>query len=197
MEVRQAPVRHCRDLVTCGVAAVGLALALGLGGCASIPAERCAHIDWWQQGLSDGRQGFGPSRLERHREACAAVGVRPDAAAWEQGRMNGVPEYCRLPNAITQGLARHAYEQVCPDVRFEQAYAAARRYADARYQVGYLDGQIDWRERDLLTNQKLSEDKRAAHVAELRSLRRQRERALDDREEASRALDLTRRRLGL
>jgi hypothetical protein len=172
-------------------------LTIGLAGCASIPVERCALIDWRQQGHADGRAGFGPARIERHGEACAPVGVRPDLAAWEAGRTAGLLDYCQLPNAIRQGLARHAYERVCADPRFEQVYAAARRFGDARHQVEFLDGQIDWRERQLLTNQKLSAEKRAEYVAELRSLRRQRERAIADREAASRELDFTRQRLGI
>lgn len=183
----------CRSSV--GAACAGLALLVA--GCASIAPERCASVDWRQQGFEDGRSGFGPARVERHREACAPVGVLPDAAAWEDGRAVGALEYCQLPNAIRQGLARHAYEKVCADPRFEHAYAAARRFGDARYRVELLDGQIDWRERELLTNRKLNEDKRAEHVAEVRSLERQRERAIVDREEASRALDLTRRQLGI
>lgn len=178
-----------------GAACAGLALLVA--ACASIPPERCASVDWRQQGLEDGRAGFGPARIEQHREACATVGVLPDPAAWEEGRAAGAVEYCQLPNAIRQGLARHAYERVCADPRFEQAYAAARRLGDARYRVEYLDGQIDWRERELLTNTKLSAEKRAEHVAEVRSLERQRERAIADRDDASRALDLTRRRLGI
>jgi hypothetical protein len=177
--------------------AICSSVALVVAACASIPPERCASIDWRQQGLEDGRAGFGPARLERHREACVPVGVRPDAAAWEEGRAVGVIDYCQLPNAIRQGLARHAYERVCADPRFEQAYAAARRFGDARYRVEFLDGQIDWRERELLTNRNLSEDKRAEHVAEVRSLERERERAAAEREDAARSLDRLRRQLGI
>jgi len=182
-------------LRSAGTACAGLALFVA--ACASIPPERCASVDWRQQGFEDGRAGFGPARIEQHREACAPVGVLPDPAAWEEGRTAGTVEYCQLPNAIRQGLARHAYGKVCADPRFEEAYAAARRLGDARYQVEYLDGQIDWRERELLTNKNLSADKRAEHVAEVRSLERQRERAIVDRDDASRDLDLTRRRLGI
>jgi hypothetical protein len=178
-------------------AAICLGGALLLGACASIPPEHCASIDWRQQGLEDGRAGFGPARLERHREACMPVGVLPDAVAWEQGRAIGVVDYCQLPNAIRQGLARHADERVCADPRFEQAYAAARRLGDARYRVEFIDGQIDWRERELLTHRNLSEDKRAEHLAEVRSLARERERAIAEREDAARSLDRLRRQLGV
>lgn len=187
----------CRSSRPRGAGAAFAGLVLFVAACASIPPERCASVDWRQQGFDDGRAGFGPDRIEQHREACAPVGVMPDPAAWEEGRAAGAVEYCQLPNAIRQGLARHAYGKVCADPRFEEAYAAARRLGDARYQVEYLDGQIDWRERELLTNKNLSADKRADYVADVRSLLRQRERAIVDREDASRALDLTRRRLGI
>jgi hypothetical protein len=179
------------------LAAACAGAALLVAACASIPPERCASVDWREQGVDDGRAGFGPARLQRHREACAAVGVVPDAAAWEDGRAAGLVEYCRLPNAIRQGLARHAYDGVCADPRFEQAWAAARRFGDARYRVEHIDGQIDWRERELLTNSKLGEDKRADYVAEVRSLGRERERAIAEREDAARSLDRLRRQLGI
>jgi len=173
------------------------AAVLLLSGCATIPPEQCASIDWRRQGLEDGRAGFGPARLARHREACAAVGVVPDTESWEAGRVVGNREYCPLPNAIQQGLARHAYEGVCADPRFGQLYSAARRLGDARHQVAFLDGEIDWRERELLTNTKLTDPRRAELRADVRSLERQRERALHDRSEASAALDQTRRLLGV
>jgi len=168
-----------------------------MSGCATIPSERCASIDWNRQGFEDGRAGFGPTRLARHRDACAAVGVQPDGAAWEAGRVAGVREYCVLPNALQQGLARHAYEGVCADARFAQLYEAARRLGDARYQVEFIDGEIDWRERALLTDRKLTEQRRSELAAEVRSLERRRERAIHDRIEAGSALEHIRRQLAL
>ena len=179
-------------------AAVALALIAVLeSGCTTIPPEQCASIDWKRQGFEDGRAGFGPSRLARHREACAGVGVQPDASAWEAGRMMGREQYCLLPNALEQGLARHGYEGVCADPRFGQLYGAARRLGDARHQVTFIDGEIDWRERELLTNTKLTDQRRAELVAEVRSLERQRDRAIVDRSEAGAALEQTRRLLGV
>lgn len=181
-----------------GLARAGLAVAaLLLAGCETIPPERCGTTDWGRQGLEDGRAGFGPSRLARHREACAGVGVAPDAAAWESGRALGLRDYCELPNALKQGQARHAYGGVCTDPRFAQLYGAARRLADARQKIVDLDGQIDWREREVLTNKKLSDDRRAELLAEVRSVKRQRELALLDHAEAGRALDRTRALFGL
>ncbi len=178
--------------------AIAFALAaLFVSGCTTIPLEQCASIDWKRQGFEDGLAGFGPSRLARHREACSAVGVWPDGNAWEAGRAIGLEQYCLLPNALEQGLARHAYEGVCADPRFGQLYVAARRLGDARYQVTFVDGEIDWRERELLTSTKLTDQRRAELAADVRRLERQRDRAMRDRVDAAAALEHTRRLLGV
>lgn len=154
-------------------------------------------MDWHQLGIEDGRSGFGPSRIVRHRESCARANVVPDASAWEAGRAIGLRDYCQLPNALERGLARHGYEGVCDDPEFERLYRAARRVGDARYQTEFTDGEIDWRERELLTNKKLSGKRRGELHADIRSLERERDRARDDRWEAELALDRVRRDLGI
>lgn len=116
-------------------AVVSLVALLAGAGCATIPPEQCASMDWHQLGLADGRAGYPASRIARHREACAKAGVIPDALAWEAGRQVGTREYCRLANALEQGLSRHGYEDVCEDTDFERVYRAARRVADARYEI--------------------------------------------------------------
>ncbi len=174
-----------------------LAAALLLQGCETIEPERCATLDWGRQGLEDGRAGFAAKRLARHADACARAGVVPNAAAWEAGRVQGLRDYCQLPNALQQGQARHAYEGVCPDPRFERLYTAARRLADARQKLDDLDEQITRQERSLLTDKKLSDSRRAELLAEVRNLQRQRESALLDRSDAGRALERTRAQLGV
>ena len=71
------------------------------------------------------------------------------------------------------------------------------RRQSAIRQVVDLDHQIDWRERELLTNPKLTEQRRAELTAEARSLHRERERAIDDRADATRALERVRDQVGL
>lgn len=172
-------------------------LALLSAGCATIPEDQCAGMDWYRLGVDDGRAGFPPARLARHREACAGVGVVPDVAAWEAGRAEGVVQYCELPNAITNGLARNAYAGVCDDARFARTYDAARRLGDARFEIERIDGELAWRERDLATDKKLSDKRRAELRAEIRNLERQRDRARDDRRDAEFNLDRVRLELGI
>ena len=64
-----------------------MAVCVGLlAGCATIPEEQCAQVDWYEQGFKDGRAGYGVDRLAQHREACAGVKVVPDEARYGQGR---------------------------------------------------------------------------------------------------------------
>lgn len=174
----------------------GLMLVLS-AGCASIPEDQCASMDWNRLGFEDGRVGFPAERIVRHREACAGVGVMPDGLAWETGRAQGLVQYCHLPNAITNGLARNAYAGVCSDAQFSRAYDAARRLGDARHDVERIDNELAWRERELSTNKKLSDKRRAELRAEIRNLERQRDRARDDRRDAEFNLDRVRLELGL
>ncbi|MFA7607106.1 MAG: DUF2799 domain-containing protein [Rhodocyclaceae bacterium] len=168
-----------------------------LSGCATIPAEQCASMNWNALGMEDGRSGHAASRLDLHRDACRKVQVEPDARAWESGRKAGLKQYCQLPNAIERGLARDEYEQVCSDPNFARLYTAARRVADARHQVEYSDSQIDMKERELLTNKSLSDKRRGELMAEVRSLQRNRNRASEDRFAAERDLDHLRRELSI
>lgn len=173
---------------------VGLSLAL-LSGCATIPAEECAGMDWYALGLTDGRSGFAAGRIEKHREACAGVKVAPDTRAWEEGRRAGLDDYCVLGNALDQGLQRHAYEGVCADPDFALLYRAARELGDARYAIEDIDNQMAWRENELSTNKKLSDKRRAELRSELRDLERKRERTRYDRNQAERDLERVRDRL--
>jgi len=77
-----------------------MAVCFGLlGGCATIPEDQCAKVDWYDLGVTDGRAGQVADRLLRHREACAGVQVVPDEQRYLQGRQEGLAEYCRPDNA--------------------------------------------------------------------------------------------------
>ena len=179
------------------VLATLFALALLAFACSTIPAEQCAKTDWRAQGTDDGRDGRPADHLQRHREACAGVGVVPDAAAWERGRQTGLKEYCKLPNAIQAGLERRSYRGVCDDPRFARLHDAASRLGDARNDIETIDRDLEWRERQLATSKSINEKRRTELRAEIRGLERQRDRARDDRHDAEIALERIRRELGL
>lgn len=176
---------------------VALTVAAALSACATIPAEQCPRVDWLALGIEDGRQGFGADRLARHRSACEKAGVAPDAEAWEVGRRQGLISYCQLPNAITQGLARHAYAHTCAEPAFGELYTAARRLGDARHAVESIDQDLDSRERRLLNDRKLNDKERSVLRAEIRQLERRRDRFRDEQRDAERSLERLRDRMGV
>ena len=70
-----------------------IAVCFGLlGGCATIPEEQCAKVDWYELGVQDGRAGYPADRLLQHRDACAGVKVIPDEKRYLQGRPVGLAD---------------------------------------------------------------------------------------------------------
>jgi len=176
---------------------LSLATVLLLSGCATIKPEQCATTDWRQLGVEDGRAGYASTRLAKHREACAEVKVAPDAKAWEAGRSIGLREFCRLPNAVDHGLDRKSYERVCDDPRFARLYETARSLGNLRYEIETIDKDIESRDRQLITNKKLSDKRRAEIRSEIRNLERRRDRVRSDLRHAEYRLDIVRRETGI
>lgn len=73
---------------------MGLSSALALAGCATLSKDQCLMGDWYDIGIQDGAEGYSPSRLAQHQEACAEFRVRPDRGAYQAGWDRGIGEYC-------------------------------------------------------------------------------------------------------
>ena len=112
------------------IAAAAGGAALALGSCATMSAEQCMAGDWAGQGYIDGQSGLTMSRLDEHAEACAKHGVSPDAAAYADGRRQGLVHYCTPDKGFEVGRSGSGYAGVCP----------AELEADFTY--GYRDGQV-------------------------------------------------------
>lgn len=94
-------------------AALALAVCLALSGCASMSESECKVADWQRIGQRDGEQGQPDSRIADHTEACAKVGVQPDAARYRRGWDRGVLSYCTADVGWREGLAGRSYQGVC------------------------------------------------------------------------------------
>ncbi len=131
-------------------AAALLLAALGLAGCAGVPAaERaafCETVDWREYGRNDGRLGI-PSgeRTERFAD-CRELGYAPDLAAYEAGRAEGLEAHCTLENGYEAGREGRRYRGVCPserEIAFLQGYEEGRRdrrrawHAHPRFGFGF------------------------------------------------------------
>lgn len=61
------------------------AVVVFLSGCAVSQATRCNYANWEALGARDAEQGAPLIKFEAYRNACAAAGVAPDAAAYQKG----------------------------------------------------------------------------------------------------------------
>src|SRR3546814_10922508 len=52
--------------------------------------------------------------MDKHAKACAAYGVRPDAATYMAARERGLFEYCMPPRGFREGRMGRKYFGVCP-----------------------------------------------------------------------------------
>ena len=91
----------------------------------------CLVSDWQMIGYEDGARGYGSQHLARHRKACAKHGVAPDLAAYQQGRSEGLQEYCQP----TKGLL--------------DAYNVGHHLWQLRASVASANGQINYKKRAL------------------------------------------------
>jgi len=156
-----------------------MAVCFGLlGGCATIPEDQCAKVDWYDLGVTDGRAGQVADRLLRHREACAGVQVVPDEQRYLQGRQEGLAEYCRPDNAQREGLAGRPYADVC-DATFKRIYQSAYAVASLKRRINSNLDEVSRKETEL-RDQKTSDSKRNQLRSEIRELDRRRESLRDE-----------------
>ena len=124
-----------------------LLLVLGcvfLAGCATLDEDECRTADWAQIGHADGRAGHSRARLEAHREACAKLGIRPDAERYFAARERGLERYCTPENGWRVGRSGDSYEDVCPpelERAFLARYRAGREIHEARQRVDRLENE--------------------------------------------------------
>lgn len=147
---------------TLGLCAVLLLCAL-MTGCATIPAEQCAQVNWFALGVEDGRKGYTADRIAKHREACAAVNVAPDERAYFAGRTDGLRHYCTPENAFSEGLAGREYRGVCPpavDRIFARNHSAAYAVFKVRDNLQSVENRIDSKEKELQKKKKSDRERK-------------------------------------
>lgn len=90
---------------------ITLACASALSGCASMTPEQCRVADWRQVGIQDGAQGAVlQSQLGGYAEDCGKVGVRPDAARYQQGWDIGMQGFCTPQTGWREGLQGNGHK---------------------------------------------------------------------------------------
>lgn len=127
-------------------------LLLAIGGCATMDREECLTVDWRTVGFEDGAQGYSGDRIGQHRKACAKHGVTPDLSAYQEGRAQGLREYCVPANGFRLGSQGGSYAGLCPsdlDPAFADAYHSGRQLYTLESRLSNVSYQLDSRRGDL------------------------------------------------
>lgn len=116
-----------------------------LSGCATLGKDECLYADWRTIGYEDGAHGLPASRIGKHREACAKHGIAADFALYEQGRLQGLHEYCTLQKGYGLGVSGRAYSNVCPidlETAFLEGYNQGRIVYETQVEVKRLKSDL-------------------------------------------------------
>ena len=133
----------------------GLMLAgamVALSGCATMSGEECLTSDWHAIGYEDGAMGYSANRLGDRRKACAKHGVTPDFQAYQNGRDEGLREFCQPQRGFNLGVGGGRYNGVCPshlEPGFLDAYRTGSQLHTLRSNVNSANYQINAKEREL------------------------------------------------
>lgn len=148
----------------------GLILAVAaLSGCASMSSEECANSDWVAVGYEDGSRGYSSDKFGARRKACAKHGVTADFQAYQQGRAEGLVEFCQPSRGYNLGVNGGAYHGVC-DVAMEEEFLDAYRVGyelySLRSNVNSANSQIYYKENELQRNRDLIRSKEAELISD-------------------------------
>lgn len=134
---------------------IGILLALaitGISGCATMSADECANSDWTAVGFEDGASGYPSSRFGDHRKACAKHGITAEFQAYQDGREQGLVEYCQPNRGFSVGSAGGQYNSVCAshlEPGFLNGYNAGYQLYSLRSDVKKISAQIHAKEHEL------------------------------------------------
>ena len=143
--------------------------ALAVSGCASMSSEQCAFADWSAVGFEDGASGYTTERFSAHRKACAKHGITADFRAYQEGRDEGLVQFCQPSRGYNLGVNGGTYHGVC-DVAMEEefldAYRVGHQLYSLRANVNTAHSRIAARKRELDQIEIDMRDKEAALIAE-------------------------------
>ena len=151
-----------RILINAGIV---LAIAV-LSGCASLSSEACVTRAWAAIGYEDGSRGYTTDKFGSRRKACAKHGVTADFKAYQEGREEGLVEFCQPSRGYNLGARGGSYYGVC-DVAMEgeflDAYRVGSQLHTLRSNVNNANSKIYSKEAEL----KRTKEKIRAKEAEL------------------------------
>lgn len=136
---------------------------LAMQGCATMSQEECETGDWYAIGYEDGAQGRNAERIGKYRKSCAEHNITPDLGAYQDGRKEGLREFCQPQTGFAAGRRGYSYSGICPadlEPAFVAAYQEGRHLYSLRTQVNDTTRRLALRKDEL---HELEED--MVHVA--------------------------------
>jgi len=123
-----------------------------VSGCASMNEDECRVADWHAIGYEDGVRGAAASHIGERRAACAAHGITPNFAAYQQGREEGLQQYCTPASGYRLGRRGRSVNAVCPAALqgdFRAAYKSGREIYQAAAAVGATKSKLQNKNKEL------------------------------------------------
>ena len=127
------------------ILSVMTATVMTLSGCAttqSLTPQQCQASNWQEVGYADGLNGRSGAYFGQYANSCASVGgTMPNRIKWEQGRQQGLKNYCTELTAYKVGREGYDWQPVCPlegIEKLEEAYSQGRYYYIRQRDLDYL-----------------------------------------------------------
>ncbi len=124
-----------------------------LASCASLSEDACRSGDWAAIGYNDGTNGRLETYITEHRKACGEFGIVPDTATWLRARLEGLKQYCTVPNAYLIGRSGRELNPVCSSqinaLQLSNFYGL--RYYEITAEINALEDEISSLERIIAT----------------------------------------------
>lgn len=131
---------------------LSLVVTVFLSSCATLKKEECLTANWYQIGFEDGTRGYDASRVGQHRKACSKYNVAPDFDLYQQGRDQGLINYCTPHKGYQLGLSGRHYNGVCSgpmEAEFQTAYNIGRDIYLFDRQIKQEEREQDKRDKDI------------------------------------------------
>ncbi len=170
-----------------------LLVLLILSGCATMNEEECLTADWYGLGYEDGAQGRPPEFIGNRREACAKHGITPDLSAYNEGRDEGLAQFCTPARGFSFGREGNTYQGVCVDNGEEEfliAYRAGRELGNLEDELARAKSELD-RAKNVIEDRakRLEEGRRKILFFDDETPIEERQKLLDDMERWEEELD--------
>lgn len=140
-------MRHCKSKKSnLGFVLLTTGCLLQLAACSTLSTEECINGNWQAIGFADGAAGREATYLKNHNKACSKVGITANYSLWEQGRQQGLKQYCTATNAYQIGRRGTLISPVCAaeiTPKLERINADGRKFYSLNKQLAIEQDRLE------------------------------------------------------